>query len=160
MNRIVIAILAAALLGSPGGASAEESARSADEEAIRSSVRERIESFNRHAASGSAGFTPDADFVNVFGAWTRGPAEIEKFRKERMETVLREAQITMLDLRIRFVRPDVAVVHELDEMSGVLGADGKKLPPHRELSLRVMVKEQGKWLTTAVHNTVVRPRGM
>jgi hypothetical protein len=30
------------------------------------------------------------------------------------------------------------------------------MPPHQERSIRVVVKEQGKWLTTAFHNTIVR----
>ena len=34
--------------------------------------------------------------------------------------------------------------------------DGQKMPPHRERSIRVLVKERGKWLTTAFHNTIVR----
>lgn len=73
-----------------------------------------------------------------------------------METVLKEAKITLLDLRIRFIRPDVAIVHELHEMSGMLNDDGEKMPPDQELGIRVLVKEQGKWLITAFHNTIVR----
>lgn len=30
------------------------------------------------------------------------------------------------------------------------------MPPHQERSIRVLVKEHGKWLTTAFHNTIVR----
>jgi hypothetical protein len=60
--------------------------------------------------------------------WRRGPAEIESRQKERMETVLKNAKITLLDLRIRFIRPDVAIVHETHEMSGMLSDDGKTMP--------------------------------
>jgi uncharacterized protein (TIGR02246 family) len=88
--------------------------------------------------------------------WRKGPAEIESRQKKRMETALREAEIALQDLRIRFVRPDVAIVHELHEMKGMLNENGESMPPHQELSIRVMVKEQGKWLITAFHNTIVR----
>jgi len=44
----------------------------------------------------------------------------------------------------------------LRSLSLRLSADGQKMPPHRERSIRVLVKEQGKWLTTAFHNTMVR----
>jgi hypothetical protein len=40
-------------------------------------------------------------------------------------------------------------------MSGMLDAAGTELPPHRELSLRVVVKEHGKWLLTAFQTTTV-----
>ena len=160
MNQtIAIAILATALFGLPccSGEKAQNQVRSEDEEAIKSIALERIERFNRHEAPRSASFTPDADFVNVYGMWRKGPAEIESRQRERMETVLKEAKITLLDLRIRFIRPDVAIVHELHEMSGMLNDDGEKMPPHQELGIRVLVKEQGKWLITAFHNTIVRP---
>jgi hypothetical protein len=49
------------------------------------------------------------------------------------------------------------IVHELHEMSGMLTDSGEKMSPHQELSIRVMVKEQGKWLIAALYNTIVRP---
>jgi len=100
--------------------------------------------------------TPDADFVNIYGMWRKGPAEIERRQRERMETVLREAKLTLLDLRIRFIRPDVAIVHQSQETGGYPDGDGHTMPPQRELSIRVLVKEHGKWLTTAFQNTIVR----
>ena len=91
--------------------------------------------------------------------WRRGPAEIEGRQGERMKTVLKDAKITVQDLRIRFVRPDVAIVHETHEMSGMSNDQGETMPPQQELSIRVMVKELGKLLITAFHNTIVRPVG-
>ena len=131
--------------------------RSRDEETIRRLLLERIEQFNRHEAPQASSFTTDADFVNVYGQWRKGPVEIEGRQKERMATVLKDAKITLLDMRIRFIKPDVAIVHQLHETSGMLDSEGKTMPPHRELGVRVMVKDKGKWLTTAFHNTIVRP---
>ncbi len=139
------------------GEGAQAANRSEDENAIRRICLERIERFNdKHEPPLGADFTPDADFVNVYGMWRKGRAEIEARQKERMETVLKEAKITLLDLRIRFIRPDVAIAHQTHEMSGMLNPEGQKMPPHQERSIRVLVKEQGKWLTTAFHNTIVR----
>ncbi len=89
--------------------------------------------------------------------WRNGPAEIEGRQKERMETVLKDAKITLLELRIRFVKPDVAIVHQMHEMTGMRDSEGKTMPSHRELGVRVMLKTHGKWLTTVFHNTIVRP---
>ena len=49
----------------------------------------------------------------------------------------------------------MALAHVTQEIRGMLDADGKELSPHRELSLRVFVREHGKWLMTAFHNTAV-----
>ena len=158
VKTILIVILAVAFLGlAPSGIS-QTQASSKDEKAIRSLILERIESFNKkHEAPQSAAFTPDADFVNVYGMWRRGPAEIEGRQGERMKTVLKDAKITLQDLRIRFIRPDVAIVHETHELSGMRNDKGETIPPQQELSIRVMVKEKGKWLIRAFHNTIVRP---
>lgn len=161
MKPVSIAICAAVLLTlacrpsprpeNPAQATAE------DEAAIRSIALARVESFNRHEPPLSGSFTADADFVNIYGMWRKGPAEIESRQKERMETVLKDAQIKVLDLRIRFIRPDVAIVHELHEMRGMRDDSGELLPPHQEHGIRVFLKEQDKWLITAFHNTIVRP---
>lgn len=162
MIRIIaISILATAFLGlsrpSAAGEKAQPHVSSEDEEAVRAFVIERIESFNKHEAPRSTAFTQDADFVNVYGMLRKGPDEIERRQKERMQTVLKDANIALQDLRIRFIKPDVAIVHETHEMSGMRNDQGETMPPHQELGIRVMVKEQGKWLTTAFHNTIVRP---
>ncbi len=156
IQKIAIAILAIVFVGMPRYSEAQGQARSEDEEAIKKFYLENIERFNRHEAPRAADFTSDADFVNVYGMWRKGSAEIAGRQGERAKTVLKDAKITLLDLRIRFVRPDVAIVHQTHEMSGMLSPDGQKMPPHRERGIRVMVKEQGKWLTTAFHNTIVR----
>jgi uncharacterized protein (TIGR02246 family) len=153
------ATLAAVFLGSVAGSVSGDPSpgKSADEEAIRSLVLERIDAFNRHEAPVPGLFTADADFVNAYGAWRKGPAEIEGGQGERMRTVLKDAKITLTDLRIRLVRPDVAIVHQKHEMSGMRSPSGEAMPPQQELGIRVMVKEQGTWLITAFHNTIVRP---
>jgi hypothetical protein len=60
-------------------------------------------------------------------------------------------------VRIRLLRHDVALVHVLNELSGLRRPEGQSLPPHRELSLRVLVKEAGTWRVAAFHNTLWRP---
>ena len=157
ISTVAIAILATVFFGSPDLMAQKAQKHSKDEAIIRRFLLERVESFNRHEGPQAAVYTSDADFVNVYGMWRQGPAEIEGRQRERMETVLKDATMTLINLRIRFVRPDVAIVHQTHEISGMLDSEGKTMAPHRELGIRVMVKERGKWLTTAFHNTIVRP---
>jgi uncharacterized protein (TIGR02246 family) len=155
---IVLAIIVISLaLSFTVGESALAQGSHKDEEAIRKVILDGIEAFNRHdAKAGTVFFTEDADFVTVYGRWSKGAAEIERSRKERFETALKEAKIKLLDLRVRFIKPDVAIAHETHELSGMLSPKGEGMPTLRELSIRVLVKKRDKWLITAFHNTVVR----
>ena len=128
----------------------------ADEAAIRSAIVETAEAFNSHNASAVARFyTTDADLVTVRGEAMKGSAEIERGLARLFATRNKEALLSTRDVTIRFVRPDVALVHVTNEISQVVEAGGRRLPPQRELSLRVFVKDGGVWRVTALHNTLV-----
>ena len=129
--------------------------RADDEEAIKRVVAAMDDAFNTHMPDGSL-FTRDADFVNVNGTWLKGTSEIETGRRTAFETRLKNAHTKSLDLHIRFVRPDVAIVHVTSETSGIATADGRELPPQKELNIRVLTKENGHWLVAAFHNTPLR----
>lgn len=125
-----------------------------DEKAIRLSVLAMTDAFNdRDDATLMAIATPDADYVTVTGRWTRGTAAYVQARRSRFEGPLKNARLRPLDARIRFIRPDVAVVHVTHEISGMIDETGKPLQPHPELSTRLYVKEAERWLLTAFHNT-------
>ena len=57
---------------------------------------------------------------------------------------------------VRFVRPDVALAHVTNQLSGLVSPEGQTLPAHEELSIRVLVKDQGQWRITAFHNTILQ----
>ena len=61
-----------------------------------------------------------------------------------------------LEVAVRFIRPDVALAHVTNELSGLIGPEGQTLPAHQELSIRVLVKDQGVWRITAFHNTILQ----
>lgn len=127
-----------------------------DEDAIEQVIIDMTAAFNRHDPNTSL-FARDADFVDVRGTWLKGAEAIERARTARFETVQKDARIRQLDSRIRFVTPDVAIAHVTNEISGMTSSDGAKIPPQRELSLRVFTKADGKWLVTAFHSTPIGP---
>jgi uncharacterized protein (TIGR02246 family) len=127
-----------------------------DETAIRLSVHDTIAAFNARKASAILQeYAQDMDMVTTRGERLQERDELE----ERLEGVFSRPdfalQQSLVDLSIRFVRDDVALVHVEIEMSGAVSASGEPLPPHRELSLRVYVQEEGTWRVTAFHNTMV-----
>ncbi len=155
-----IAVLASTFLCLPSVAATNEPAQpkvNADEDAIRAIALGVIERFNKHEASPPSSYTQDADFVNVYGVWMRGATEIQRGRKSENAVVLKDAKITLLDLNIRFIRSDVAIVHQTHDLSGKRTSSGDPLPVERQINTRILVKERGKWLTTSFQNTIVRP---
>ena len=54
-----------------------------------------------------------------------------------------------------FIRPDVAIVHVTNQISGFLATDGATEAPHNESSIRVFQKDNGIWRVSAFHNTSV-----
>ena len=152
-NVYLIAVMQCLLYFAP---SAVAHAQTRDDEVeIRRLIDALTSAFNaRDDVATLAVATADADFVTVNGKWTKGkdtPPPVGS----GFGTALKNASIKPIDAKIRFLRPDIALAHVTHQMSGMLDASGKELPPHPELNLRVFVKENGTWLMTAFHNTGV-----
>ena len=127
-----------------------------NEEAIKKVIAGTTEAFNKHDAKAFARFyTPDAELVTVRGERMKGTAEIEKGLAAIFATRATATTLKTFDVSIRFIKPDVAVAHVTNEMSGVVNTEGEKIPSHRELSIRVLVKDKGTWRVTAFHNTII-----
>jgi uncharacterized protein (TIGR02246 family) len=160
MKRIflVTLVIVGFVLGYAARGEAQRKVNHDDREAIRAVIAATTEAFSRHDAKAFTRFyTPDAELVTVRGERMNGTAEIEKGLARIFATRAKGATLRTLDVSVRFIRPDVAVAHVANELGGLVSPAGEPLPPHRELSVRVMVKEQDRWLVTAFHNTIVRP---
>ncbi|MBI4907316.1 MAG: SgcJ/EcaC family oxidoreductase [Acidobacteria bacterium] len=135
----------------------QTASRAGDERAIRRVIDDQTAAFNRHEVDRSL-FTTDADFVNARGIWLQGADAIERGRQAQFRGVLKSASIRLLDIRVRFVRPDVAIAHATYEISGMTGPDGVTMPPHKEIGLRVLTKTKDRWLVTAFQITTIDAR--
>ena len=115
------------------------------------------DAFSRHDAKAWVKFcTPDAQLVTVRGESMNGVGEIERGLTTIFETRGRNVTLETLRVAVRFIRPDVALAHVTNELSGLVSPAGETLPSHRELSIRVLVKDQGTWRITAFHNTILQ----
>jgi uncharacterized protein (TIGR02246 family) len=130
----------------------------AEEEAIKAVIIAITDAFNKHDAKAWTRLaTTDAQLVTVRGESINGVAEIEKGLSALFQTRNRTANLKTLDVKVRLIKPDVAIAHVTSELSGVVGPNGQTLPVQRELSLRVFVKDSGEWRITAFHNTILQP---
>lgn len=158
MNRLQI-ISAATVVGiGVGLLAAQAPSNRADEDAIKAVINSTTDAFNNHDPRAWVRLaTADAELVTARGEVMHGAAEIEKGLTALFQGRNKTASVRTLDIRLRLIRPDVALAHVTNEISGVVDASGQALPPSRELSFRILVKDQGVWRLTAFHNTVVQP---
>src|SRR5206468_9697727 len=91
----------------------------ADEAAIRKLETQQEEAWNRHDAKAYADlFTNDGDCVNIVGWWWKGRAEIEKKLTDAYAFVFAQSVLKIADVDVRFLNPDLAVVHVRWTMTG------------------------------------------
>lgn len=106
-------------------------------------------------------FTEDADYVTFFGLNFPGREAIESSHRALFEGPLKGSKLTGqlgAAAKVRFVRPDVAVVI-VGGGSSLTGADAADEGRESTVSF-VLVEEDGEWLITAFQNTRVSdPRG-
>jgi uncharacterized protein (TIGR02246 family) len=153
MRVKLMTILGIFLLAAVPQAAAEPHSQNNDEAAIRELQTRQQDAWNRHDAKAYADlFTEDGDVVNVVGWWWRGRGEIEKKLTEAFAFVFRESALTVTDVHVRFLTPEIAVAHVRWTLTGA--RTPPQIPePRQGIQLQVLRKEGGKWLITSFQNT-------
>jgi uncharacterized protein (TIGR02246 family) len=103
----------------------------------------------------------DVSFTNIFGTVRFGRAEFKQRHIEIAQSIFKGTSVKTSIGKLRFVRPDVAIVDVSGEMTGFdkvaagipVGTDGTL----RFKLLEVLVKEKGEWWITEYHNVAVTP---
>jgi uncharacterized protein (TIGR02246 family) len=125
-----------------------------DIEEIKQVIADVERGFNTNdAALMNKHLAPDAAVVNAMGIRLVGVEEIMKASEAGLAGPLRD-QYARYEVRdVRFVRPDVALVHK---EAFAITADGTPIDlDHAMNALYVFVKEDGRWLVSARQNTLV-----
>lgn len=147
----LILILSICAAGQTASREAKGSAK--DEEDIRKVLGDFVEAWNKHDAKAfSMVFVEDADFTNVAGVSAHGRAEVEKFHALRFATTFKDTHQKITEIKIRFIKPEVAAVDARWEMTGAKNRDGENIPLRKGLLSFVMTEQGGKWFITVMHN--------
>lgn len=129
-----------------------------DEVVIKENMAAFADAWNIHSAKALAAlFTEDADFVNVMGLWLKGRAEIEQGHAQVFATFLSESHLSITDTQIKFLKPDVALLHSSWEIVGQRSPDGKHQLQRNGVLTAVTTYENGTWQIVALHNTGTVP---
>ena len=130
---------------------------SADEAAIRQVVRQVQDGWNAHDGKAfAAPFAPDADYVNVRGERAEGREAIAKGHTAIFSTIYKDSHNVGTVRSIRFLRPDVAVVHAEWNLEFRAGGETRK---GHAMNTMVMTKDSGRWSIAAFQNTPVQAQG-
>lgn len=132
-----------------------QDSRAADEAAMRESVKQMETGWNtKSGATFAKPFAEDADYVVINGMYIKGRAAIETAHQRIFDTIYKDTNINLAVKQIRFLRPDVTVVHVTAHRDGPT----KELTGDAILTL-VMTKDAQGWTIAAFQNTSVAPRG-
>ena len=152
LSLIFVALVACALYASAQG-SAVPNTSAADEAAIRESVRQMEAGWNTKSGPLFAkSFAEDADYVVINGTHITGRETIDKGHQRIFDTIYKDSTLSLSVKQIRFLRPDVAVVH-------VAGHNkirqGEQVNEEDAIMTLVMTKDKGEWKIAAFQNTAV-----
>ena len=149
---ILITICAATL-----GFAQEKASGNQDENAVRQIVKSVENGWNAHDGKMfAAPFAPDADYVIVDGMHIKGRDAIEKGHIGIFTTIYKDSRNAATIRSVRFLRPDVAVVHVEWNLEFKANGETRK---GRAMNTMVMTKDNGKWSIVAFHNTPIMPQG-
>ena len=102
-------------------------------------------------------FTADADFVNVAGMRLKGRQQIRDEHVKSHKMQFKDSVLTFQSVDVRFLKPDVALVHIDWRIEGDRDSDGTSRAPRNGVMSWVVVRQRDEWRIASSHNTNVRP---
>jgi uncharacterized protein (TIGR02246 family) len=134
-------------------ASARQQGVGGDEAAVRENVRQLESGWNaKSGASFAKPFAEDADYVVINGMQIKGRAGIAEGHQGIFDTIYKDSTLTLSVKQVRFLRPDVAVVHVAAHLKAT--QNGQTQEGDAVITL-VMTKDKGEWKIAAFQNTGV-----
>jgi len=134
----------------------ETDSMSLEERAIRDLPRHLAESWNRHDGTAYAAvFTEDSDYIAFDGTHLKGRKQNADHHQRIFDTVLRGTRLVYENVSVRFLTPDVAVMH--GEGSVLMPWHATVTAGRRSIQTYVVVRQGGVWRIAAFQNARVRP---
>ena len=150
-NLILLMLGCIAPLGCLGQGVASFGAQ--DTQALHQVAEKWQRSWNSHDMEAFATlFTDDVQFVTKSGTWFQGKQATMNHHKQNHATVFKDSTWTTDNVAIKYVRPDVALIHIGWGLSGDSHHDGTPSNPRHGISTWVVEKRKGQWLLLAVPN--------
>ena len=153
-STILILVL---LASSVSGYAQKIDNKAEDEAAIRAAVKQMETGWNiKSGAEFAKPFAEDSDYVVINGMHIKGRSANAQGHQQIFDTIYKDSSIVATVKQIRFLRPDVAVVHGVSNLTFKTGGEEKKGSGFVTL---VMTKDKGKWSIAAFQNTAIQSHG-
>ena len=152
----LIALLTASLISVFGQGNTSRNAPSAaDESAVRALVQKSIEAWNKGSGETfAAQFAEDSDFVVGSGMHLKGRKQNASNHQQIFDTFFKGSRLWLQVKSVRFLRPDVALMHTA---SKVLKPGESDASPEPEFIQTSTVSKHGQeWLIDAFQNTPIQ----
>jgi uncharacterized protein (TIGR02246 family) len=154
MKSLVVAVLALSL----AALSTVLARTKSDEADIRNVPQAFGDAWNRHDGHALAQIMAnDVDFVTVGAMWLHGREDFEKYHARLLSGRFNQSTMTLLQTAVRFLRPDVAIVHWSWKIAGDRNVDGTSRQPRYGMMTMVVEKRNGSWLVVASQNDNADP---
>ena len=95
----------------------------------------------------------DVDFVNVGADWIHGRTDFELYHTRLLSGRFSTSTLTPLMTVVRFLRPDMAVLHWNWSVQGDRSEDGTPRKPRFGMFTMIAEKRSGQWLVVVAQNT-------
>lgn len=129
--------------------------RRADEDAIRDLIDQQEKGWAAGDPEAYAGvFTPDADYVTFLGSHYRGREAIAASCAPLFRKLLKGSRLHIEISRVRFLTPDVALVHA--NATVVKRRARRRKRRNTRVNTSVAVRIDGRWRLAASQNTTHR----
>src|SRR5215470_15249126 len=126
-----------------------------DEEGVRKLPQSFCDAWAKHDGHKLAKImADDVDFVTVATVYLHGRTDFEKFHVRLLSGRFKDSTITPLETTVRFLRPDMAVVHWSWKIEGDKNFDGtSRAAPRFGIMTMVAQKRNGNWQIVVAQNT-------
>jgi uncharacterized protein (TIGR02246 family) len=100
--------------------------------------------------------TVDVDFVNLAGVWLKGEAATIKLLRVFHQSTFKNSVWSTDSVKIRYVKPDLAIMHIGWGLSGDVDPDGDARKPKHGIFTWIIIKEEKQWKLLAIDNVSIR----
>ncbi len=131
---------------------------SVEEQAVRKLPQAFCDAFTKHDGRALAKImAEDVDFVTVGALWLHGRADFEKYHTRLLSGRFKNVTCANLQIFVRFLRPDFAVVHWTWTLQGDRNVDGTARQRRFGMMTMIAEKRNGNWQVDAAQNDDADP---
>jgi uncharacterized protein (TIGR02246 family) len=129
-----------------------------DDEAVRKLPQSFSDAWAKHDGHELAKImAEDVDFVTVGASWFHGREDFEKYHSRLLSGRFKEAALTLLQTEVRFLQPNMAVIHWSWKIDGDKDYDGAPRKPRFGLMTMIAQKRGDLWQVIVAQNTNAMP---